>query len=133
MRRPAGGLIVPAMVAILALLLVCQLAGEILARSLTLPMPGPVVGLILLALLLLVWVQRRPDLKGTLLDKVTTFLVGGLGLLFVPTGAGVVQQLGLLGDYGVGIVLTLIISAVLTMLATVGAFLAVKRLTGKRP
>ena len=39
----------------------------------------------------------------------------------------------LLGDYGVGIVLTLIISAVLTMLATVGAFLAVKRWTGKRP
>jgi putative effector of murein hydrolase LrgA (UPF0299 family) len=121
------------MIAILALLLSCQLAGEILARSLALPMPGPVVGLILLAVVLLVWVQRRPDLKGTLLDKVTTFLVGGLGLLFVPTGVGVVQQLGLLGDYGVGIVLTLIISAVLTMLATVGAFLLVKRWTGRRP
>lgn len=121
------------MIAILALLLACQLAGEILARSLDLPMPGPVVGLIILAVVLLAWVQRRPDLKGTLLDKVTTFLVGGLGLLFVPTGVGVVQQLGLLGDYGVGIVLTLIVSAVLTMLATVGAFLAVKRWTGKRP
>src|SRR5277367_2638639 len=42
------------------LLLACQLVGEVLARSLALPAPGPVIGLALLALGLAAWTRRRP-------------------------------------------------------------------------
>ena len=41
------------MIASLSLILLCQLAGEVVVRGLSLPMPGPVVGLLLLLLLLL--------------------------------------------------------------------------------
>src|SRR5580700_824962 len=41
------------MIASLSLILLCQLAGEVIVRGLALPMPGPVVGLLLLLLLLL--------------------------------------------------------------------------------
>ena len=83
--------------------------------------------------LTLPWIMTKNLWVSTGAHIINDWTLFGLGLLFVPTGVGVVQQLGLLGDYGVGIVLTLIISAVLTMLATVGAFLLVKRWTGKRP
>ena len=39
------------MIASLSLILLCQLAGEVIARGLGLPMPGPVLGLMLLLLL----------------------------------------------------------------------------------
>ena len=41
------------MIASLSLILLCQLAGEVFVRSLGLPMPGPVIGLMLLLVLLL--------------------------------------------------------------------------------
>jgi hypothetical protein len=41
------------MIASLSLILLCQLIGEVLVRGLRLPMPGPVIGLLLLLLLLL--------------------------------------------------------------------------------
>ena len=36
------------MIANLSLILLCQLAGEVIVRGVALPMPGPVVGLVLL-------------------------------------------------------------------------------------
>jgi hypothetical protein len=39
------------MIASLSLILLCQLAGEVLVRGLGLPMPGPVIGLMLMLLL----------------------------------------------------------------------------------
>ena len=39
------------MIASLSLILLCQLTGEVIVRGLGLPMPGPVVGLIILLLL----------------------------------------------------------------------------------
>jgi holin-like protein len=45
------------MIVSLTLLLLCQLVGEILARGLALPLPGPVIGM---ALLLVVLVLRGP-------------------------------------------------------------------------
>jgi len=52
-------------------------------------------------------------------------------LLFVPAGVGVVQQLGLIAQYGVAIAAVLAISVVVTLLATVGTFLAATRLLAR--
>jgi holin-like protein len=41
------------MIASLSLILLCQLIGEVFVRGLGLPMPGPVIGLLVLLLLLL--------------------------------------------------------------------------------
>lgn len=114
----------------LTIFLTCQLAGEVIARGLALPVPGPVVGLVLLAVLLLGYTRRGGaiDLTESALARTAQVLVAMLGLLFVPTGVGVVQQLNLLGTHALGILATVILSSIITMLATVGTFLLVKRL-----
>ena len=116
------------------ILLLFQLVGEILARGFALPAPGPVVGFALLVAALAVWSAWRPfddqALAGSDLGKAATGLLGVLSLLFVPAGVGVVQYLGLLREQGVALSVSLVVSALLTLLVTVGVFLLVKRLIG---
>ena len=72
------------MVAGFAWLLLFQLAGEVLVRSLQLPVPGPVVGMLLL-LLVLIW-RGGP---GENLRSAGQGLLAHLSLLFVPAGVGI--------------------------------------------
>ena len=79
-----------------AILLACQLAGETIARALALPLPGPVIGLVILVMLLFA-VERRhlvdsSTIDGTSLGKVSNGLLAVLGVLFVPAGVGVIQN-----------------------------------------
>ncbi|MEA2864742.1 MAG: holin-like protein, partial [Bradyrhizobium sp.] len=55
-------------------------------------------------------------------------LLAHLSLLFVPAGVGVVQKLDLLAEHGIAILLILAASVVITLLATVAAFLLASRL-----
>jgi putative effector of murein hydrolase LrgA (UPF0299 family) len=118
------------------ILLLFQLIGEVLARELALPAPGPVIGLALMGAGLAGWDAWRPfddqALASSDLGQAATGLLGNLSLLFVPAGVGVVQYLGLLQAQGVALATALIVSTILTMLATVGVFLFVKRLIGLR-
>jgi len=80
--------VIPAITALLA----CQLAGEVAARALGLPVPGPVIGMVLLFGLLLARGKDAPAPLGATADG----LLGHLGLLFVPAGVGVVLHLPVL-------------------------------------
>jgi holin-like protein len=80
--------VIPSVTALLA----CQLAGEIAARALSLPVPGPVIGMVLLFLVLLLRGKDTPEELGRTADT----LLNNLGLLFVPAGVGVVLHLPLL-------------------------------------
>jgi holin-like protein len=115
----------------LALLLVCQLAGEAVTRGLALPLPGPVVGLmILLVALFIARRLRRVDastVDSTSLGTVSNSLLASLGVLFVPAGVGVIQHLHLLGQLGLALFVTLLVSTVLTLIVTVWVFVAVSR------
>jgi len=115
-----------------AVLLLCQLVGEIVSRALGLPVPGPVLGLALLVVGLVGWNRFRPfsdkALQASPVGQVADGLLSALALLFVPAGVGVVQYLGLIGSYGVALGLALVVSTFATLLATVGTFLLVKRL-----
>src|SRR6266568_8646841 len=120
------------MIASLSLILLCQLAGEVIVRGLGLPMPGPVVGLLFLLLLLLardrfVALARGP-LQQDGVENASRGLLAHLSLLFVPAGVGVVQKLDLLAEHGVAILAVLAASVVITLLATVAAFLLASRL-----
>ena len=110
------------------ILLLCQLVGEVIARGLGLPAPGPVIGLALLAGGFVLWSRRGGgDVDRTDVGKASTALLGSLSLMFVPAGVGVVQYLDLLAVNGLALGLALIVSTVLTLLVTVGVFLLVKR------
>jgi len=114
------------------ILLACQLAGETIARALALPLPGPVIGLVILVMLLFA-VERRhlvdtSTVDGTSLGKVANGLLAVLGVLFVPAGVGVIQNLGLLREYGAALAAALVVSTLLTLTVTVWVFVGVSRL-----
>ncbi len=119
------------MIRALALLLACQLAGEILTQALGLAVPGPVIGLALLAVLAVVYARivgaEIAAIEKTDLGVTASALLGSLGLLFVPAGVGIVQQLPLIGSYAFPIFVALLVSTVLTLIVTVYVFIVVKR------
>lgn len=120
------------MIASLSLILLCQLAGEVMVRGLALPMPGPVVGMLILLLLLLARdrfaLLAKGPLQGDGVEGASRGLLAHLSLLFIPAGVGVVQKLDLLAEHGIAILLILAVSVVITLLVTVATFLAASRL-----
>jgi len=110
--------------AILALL-VCQLAGEAAARALGLPLPGPVLGL----LLMMTGFALIPGLLA--LDRpVAHSLLANLSLLFIPAGVGIVGHLDKLGGQLIPILAAIVLSTILAIAAGALTFAAVARLTG---
>jgi putative effector of murein hydrolase LrgA (UPF0299 family) len=123
------------MIAGLSLILLCQLAGEVIVRGVALPMPGPVVGLVLLLVLLLardrVALLAQGPLRPGGVEGTAKGLLAHLSLLFVPAGVGVVQKLDLLAEHGAAIAAILAISVVVTLLVTVATFLLASRLVAR--
>jgi putative effector of murein hydrolase LrgA (UPF0299 family) len=124
------------MIRSLALLLACQLSGEVIARSTGVPVPGPLIGLVLLVILLFVAARAgrvsTETVESTSLGRTAAGLLGILGILFVPAGVGVVQHAGLLLQNGVALATALIVSTVATLVVTVWVFIGVSRALGRR-
>lgn len=106
-----------------AVLLCLQLAGEALVRAIGSPLPGPVIGL---ALLFLWLVLRIPLPQAT--HETADGTLKHLSLLFVPAGVGVVQQLPLLGAEGWKLLLVILVSIALSLAATAVTFAALAKL-----
>lgn len=113
-----------------AILLLCQLAGEVASRGLGLPVPGPVLGLVLLVAGLALWGRGRDDgeVAASAVARVGDGLLGNLALLFVPAGVGVVEHGGLLRAEAVPIALAVLGSTLATLVVTVLVFVGVARL-----
>ncbi len=108
------------MINALVVLLGCQLAGEVLARLLSLPVPGPVLGAALLVAALLV--RGGP---GEALETTANGLLRNLSLLFVPAAVGVVDQRHLFAEYGAVLIATVVVSTVLALAVGALVFRAV--------
>jgi holin-like protein len=123
------------MIASLSLILLCQLAGEVFVRGLALPMPGPVIGLMLLLVLLVARdrfaVLARGPLQGDGVESASRGLLANLSLLFVPAGVGVVQKLDLVAEHGIAFLGVLAVSVLVTLLVTVATFLLASRLMAR--
>ncbi len=106
-------------------LLLGQCAGEVLRRALHLPIPGPVLGMALLAIALLL---RRREPEASLVQTSQT-LLRWLGLLFVPAGVGVVVYLHQLRQAWLPVAAALAISTLLTFAVTALVMQALQRRT----
>jgi len=96
----------------LAWLLALQSAGELLSRGLSLPFPGPVVGMMLLLLALRWPLVREP------VAACADFLLAHLSLLFVPVGVGVMTHLSLVSQYGGRMLVVVVLSTLIGMAVT---------------
>lgn len=97
----------------LAVLLFCQLIGELTVLYLDIPIPGPVVGMFILFIGLMI----RGNIPETL-STTANGLLGQLSLLFVPAGVGVMTHLTLLGKQWLPLSASLVISTILTIAVT---------------
>lgn len=119
----------------LTFVLLAQLLGEALARSTGLPVPGPLIGMALLLLFLVLRDRAgrsadrllpRPLVDGTL-EGTGKVLLAHLSLLFVPAGAGIVGRLDVVVAHGLALACIVVVSTVLTLAATALTFVAVAR------
>jgi putative effector of murein hydrolase LrgA (UPF0299 family) len=92
------------------LLLVYQLAGEAIVHFAGLPVPGPVVGMLLLFVTLLLRGSAPDWLRDT-----CQALLAHLSLLFVPAGVGVMLHFQRLGAEWLPVAVALVASTVITI------------------
>jgi len=122
------------MIVSLALLLLCQLMAEVIARMLSLPLPGPIIGMILMLGLLLLRDKitniTPNELRDGTLEKTSGVILANLSLLFVPAGVGVVQRLDLFVTHGVALVIAILASTILALLAGLATFRLIARVSG---
>jgi putative effector of murein hydrolase LrgA (UPF0299 family) len=111
----------------LAALLLCQLAGEAAVRVLGLPVPGPVVGMVILFALL----AARAPLPAMMQDT-SDGILRHLSLLFVPAGVGLVNNLDRLGSDGLRLYVVVLISTVIALTTTALVFAGIARLMGDK-
>jgi putative effector of murein hydrolase LrgA (UPF0299 family) len=110
----------------ITLLLIYQLAGEVSVRLLGLPVPGPVMGMVMLFITLMI---RGRMAKAV--EPASTALLGHLSLLFVPAGVGLIVHFNRLGNEWLSISVTLLLSTIITMAITALVMQWVTRLTAK--
>lgn len=94
-------------------LLGCQLVGEAIVRLTGAPVPGPVVGMVLLFVVLRL--RRAGDDAPAV--RAADVLLRHLQLLFIPAGVGVVAYAATLGEHAVPLTLALVGSWLLGLLA----------------
>ena len=117
----------------LALLLMAQLLGEVIANLFDLPIPGPVIGMVLLFVTLLV-ADRNRDGECFIcpeLELASQGLLKHLALLFVPAGTGVVAYITLIRQEWLPIAVALTGSTVIAIAVTALTMQALMR--GQRP
>jgi holin-like protein len=104
-------------------LLFFQLLGTCVQSVAHLSVPGPVIGMFLLAAVL-IWRERqnslaqRETLSDTPLSMLARSLIASLGLLFVPAGVGVVSQMPLIISNFIPIIVALVGSTLLGLLVS---------------
>jgi putative effector of murein hydrolase LrgA (UPF0299 family) len=99
------------------ILLGFQLAGEILVRLVPVGIPGPVAGMVMLAVACIASLKVR-----IACEKAAAVLLGNLSLLFLPAAVGVVQFLPLLAKQGLVIGAAIVGSTVLALAVTAWTF-----------
>jgi holin-like protein len=96
-----------------ATLLIFQTLGESLAYAFSLPVPGPVIGMLLLFCYLL----ARPGVADRLAPTTLEFL-RHLSLLFVPAGVGIMVHGRRVASEWLPLAVALLLSAVVSLVVT---------------
>lgn len=92
-----------------------QFLGEVLARLAGLPVPGAVIGMVLL----FVWLCIRKGVPAPMREHVPN-LMTHMSLLFIPAGVGVMAYWPQLSQYSWKMVVVLLVATLGTLLASAG-------------
>jgi holin-like protein len=116
-----------------AILVGLQLVGEALRQTLHLPLPGPLIGMVLLTMLLVArgsaGAAAERAIPPSLLSAANGLIVN-MGLLFVPAGVGIIAELDVLRREWLAILAGLVVSTVLGLIVTGLVMHHVSRIAG---
>lgn len=107
----------------LIILIALQLLGDALSEYFELPVPGAIIGMVLLLSYLIIKGQLSKPL-----DQATSALLPYLPLFLIPASVGVIQYGPLLKQEGFAIITALIISVVLSFICTPFIFRTLRKL-----
>lgn len=110
------------MLSSIAIIFGYQVAGELISRLSGIPVPGPVIGMVLMLLSFFV----RDDLINRVRPSAGV-LLANLSLLFVPAGVGIMRHGQRFVDEGVGIMIALVASTVIAMVVTAYVIIAMQK------
>ncbi|MDQ0086664.1 holin-like protein [Paenibacillus anaericanus] len=99
-------------IAQVVLLYLFYLLGDYLQQLLHLPIPGSIVGLLLLFVLLLCKI-----IPVKWIEDGSTTVIAYLPLFFIPATAGIVNHMDIFSGRGLLLIVIIIVSSVLTMVA----------------
>ncbi|THB66065.1 MAG: CidA/LrgA family protein [Gammaproteobacteria bacterium] len=94
-------------------LILCQLAGDIVAGYFGIPVPGAVFGIVFVFIFLLIRGAVPKSLK-----KTSSSLLDYLALFYVPAGVGLMRYLDLLKKEWLIVLLALLLSSAITVAVT---------------
>ncbi len=114
------------MIAGIAYLIGFQLLGETLARVAGVPLPGPVIGMAML----FVFILLRPSAMETI-GPTAHYLLAVLAMLFVPASLGVMGHLDLFADRWLSVALIIIASVILALVSSALTFLLLEKALNK--
>lgn len=97
----------------LTIILCITYAGNLLAQLITLPLPGVILGFILMFLLLSMNIVKLHHV-----DQISKVLLTYMTFLFIPAGVALVNSLDLLAAYWWKLLIVILASTVITMVVT---------------
>lgn len=103
--------------------------GDAIAKCTHAVVPGPIIGMVLLAASIAA-TRNVSSMQSINLAARNTggVLLANLGILFVPAGVGVIQHIDLLQRAGAPALLVIVLSTILTIVATTIVFNLTRRL-----
>lgn len=110
-----------------AIILLFQLVGEFVSRAWHLPLPGPVLGMMLMVVAL----SMFPKL-GDIVTPVAQGILRYLALMFVPVGVGIVASIPVLEEHWLALSASIVISTLLAIVVGAATFTIVARLVGSK-
>lgn len=96
------------------IILATYFIGQIIQVLFGLPVPGSVIGLILLFIAL-----EKEIIKPEMIEDTCEFLLSNMSFLFIPAGVGLLTSLNVLKGHWVGFMAILIFSTVIVWVITV--------------
>ena len=89
------------------------LIGELISKSFSLPLPGNIIGMIILLILLCTKV-----IKVEKIESISTFFLDHLAFFFIPAGVGLISSFDIIKDSLVHILILCIITTFIVIVAT---------------
>ncbi|WP_297712324.1 CidA/LrgA family protein [Clostridium sp.] len=95
------------------LILFVYFLGEVAAKSLSLPIPGNIMGMIFLFLFLVTGIIKLEKI-----EDAAKSILGNLAFLFIPAGVGLMNYFGIISNYVAQILFIVVITTFIVMSCT---------------